>query len=70
MLMVLDIIKNTSGYYDRYDSYTGKNVQEFPIIDWLEYNSHLLGVVNLLLVVLLMLYLSVIIKRWKGISEE
>lgn len=69
-VMVLDIIKSTSGYYDRYDSYTGKNVQEFPIIDWLEYNSHLLGVVNLLLVVLLMLYLSVIIKRWKGISEE
>lgn len=69
-VMVLNTMKSNSGYYDRYDIVTGNLIEEFPVIDWLERNEPLLAVANLLFVVLIMLCLSVLIKKWRGIPEE
>lgn len=63
-------VKNYSGYYDRYDAVTGRYVEEFPKIDWLESNEMLLVVLNLAAVVVIMFALSKVIKKWRGIPED
>lgn len=63
-------VKNYSGYYDRYDAVTGRYVEEFPKIDWLESNGMVLVILNLVAVILIMFVLSKVIKKWRGIPED
>ena len=67
---IMDLVKEYSGYNDRYNLKTGKNIEEFPKIDWFENNELLIFQLNLLLVVFFVFILSRIIKEWRGIPED
>ena len=68
--IVMDLVKNYSGYRNRYDFQTSVVVEEFPKIDWFEEHSLLLLHLNLVIVIFIMFLLSRVIKKWRGISEE
>ncbi|MDD3003506.1 hypothetical protein [Flavobacterium sp.] len=68
--LIMDLVKEYSGYYQKYDLQTGKKVEEFPKIDWFEENQLLIFQVNLLLVVFFIFLFSRIIKGWRGIPED
>ena len=69
-IYVMDFVKESSGYNNRYNERTNVLVEEFPKIDWLERNGMLLMLINLVIVVLVMFWLSSVIKKWHGIPEE
>ena len=69
-IIVMDYIKETSGYYNRYDRQTRVLIEDFPKIDWFESNGLLLMFINLLIVTFMLFILSRIIKKWRGIPEE
>lgn len=73
-IIVMDIIKATSGYYERYvynvDLRTKTLVEEFSKIEWLEDNVMLLLFINLGIVMVFVFFLSSVIKKWRGIPEE
>lgn len=68
--IVMRLVKQSSGYYERYDTITGRYVEDFPKIDWFEENEKMLVLVNLAIVVFVMFVLSTVIKKWRGIPDE
>lgn len=68
--IVMDFVKNASGYNDRYDMKTGLLIEEFPKIEWFETHQLFLAQLNLLLLVFVLFILSRVIKKWHGILEE
>lgn len=69
-IFVMDIVKKSSGYNNRYEARTRVLVEDFPKIQWLESNGMLLVFFNLAIVVLVLFWLSSVIKKWRGIPEE
>ena len=69
-VIVMDLVKLYSGYYERYDEKTRVLIEEFPKIDWFEEHSLLLLHFNLVIVIFMMFLFSRVIKKWRGISEE
>lgn len=69
-IIVMDIVKENSGYNDRYDRKTRVLVERFPKIDWLEEHAMLSMLINLTIVVVVVFLLSTVIKKWRGIPEE
>ena len=69
-VIAMDIAKNSSGYYERYDVKTGKIIEEFPKIEWFEDNSIGLIHLNLIVLVFALFLLSRVIKKWRGIPED
>lgn len=65
--VILDIMKVSSGYYEtlNYD----QQQKTFPTINFLERNFDSMMYLNVIFIFLAMLFLSVKIKRWKGIAE-
>jgi bifunctional pyridoxal-dependent enzyme with beta-cystathionase and maltose regulon repressor activities len=68
--IIMDFVKLTTGYYDRYDEKKRVLVEEFPKIEWCESNGAFLAWLNLVAVAVVFFALSTTIKRWRGISEE
>lgn len=69
-VIVMDFVKNYSGYNVRYDFQRSLVVEEFPKINWFEEHSLLLLNLNLLAIVFIVFLLSRVIKKWRGIPEE
>lgn len=69
-VIVMDFVKKSSGYYDRYDMKTGLLIEEFPKIEWFETHQLFLAQLNLLVLVFVLFILSRVIKKWRGIPEE
>lgn len=68
--IVMNFVKNASGYNDRYDMKTGVMIEEYPKIEWFETHQLFLAQLNLLLLVFVLFILSRVIKKWRGIPEE
>lgn len=69
-IFVMNFVKESCGYNNRYNERTNVLVEEFPKIDWLESNEMVLMLINLVVVVLVLFWLSSVIKKWRGIPEE
>lgn len=69
-LIVMDFIKNYTGYNERYDFQRGVVIEDFPKVGWIENNVVLLAQLNLLALLFVLFILSPVIKKWRGISEE
>jgi len=69
-VVVLQTAKQLSGYNERYDLKINQPVETFPKIEWLENNALLLFLLNLVVVTLVLVLLSGLIKKWRGIPEE
>ncbi len=73
-IIILDKVKDYSGYNNRYvydkELKISVLVGDYPTIDWLENNGMLLIIINFGLIVLVLFWLSTVIKKWRGIPEE
>ena len=69
-VIVMNFVKKSAGYYDRYDMKTGLLIEEFPKNEWFETHQLFLAQLNLLLLVFVLFILSRVIKKWRGIPEE
>ncbi|MGK4567709.1 hypothetical protein [Flavobacterium sp. 3HN19-14] len=65
----LEIAKYASGYYS-YDLDYEMRRNAFPTITMLIESYELVFLINIPVVILMMLYLSVVIKKWKGLAES